>query len=139
MHTNTIEGYFSIFKRGMKGVYQHCSKKHLHRYAAEFEFRYSNRIAHGVDDQGRAGSSPQGCEGEATNLQASSLKYIDIGDNLCQSRFVPGVRHIARWGYRPHPASPHCGAGPTAFREPRHPKPVNLSARVSAECGLDQV
>ena len=44
-HTNTIEGYFSIFKRGMKGVYQHCAKKHLHRYAAEFAFRYSNRIA----------------------------------------------------------------------------------------------
>ena len=41
VHTNTIEGYFSIFKRGMKGVYQHCSKRHLHRYAAEFEFRYN--------------------------------------------------------------------------------------------------
>lgn len=54
VHTNTIEGYFSIFKRGMKGVYQHCAKKHLHRYAAEFEFRYSNRIANGVDDHERA-------------------------------------------------------------------------------------
>jgi transposase-like protein len=43
-HTNTIEGYFSIFKRGMKGVYQHCSEQHLHRYLAEFDFRYSNRI-----------------------------------------------------------------------------------------------
>lgn len=41
VHTNTIEGYFSIFKRGMKGVYQHCNKKHLHRYAAEFEIRYN--------------------------------------------------------------------------------------------------
>lgn len=40
--TNTVEGYFSIFKRGMKGMYQHCSKQHLHRYAAEFAFRYSN-------------------------------------------------------------------------------------------------
>ena len=54
IHTNTIEGYFSIFKRGMKGVYQHCAKKHLHRYAAEFEFRYNNRIANGVDDCDRA-------------------------------------------------------------------------------------
>ena len=45
IHTNTIEGYFSIFKRGMKGVYQHCSKKHLHRYLAEYEFRYNNRKA----------------------------------------------------------------------------------------------
>ena len=49
-HTNTLEGYFSIFKRGMKGVYQHCAKKHLHRYAAEFEFRYNNRVAAGVND-----------------------------------------------------------------------------------------
>lgn len=54
VHTNTIEGYFSIFKRGMKGVYQHCNKKHLHRYAAEFEFRYNNRIANGCDDGVRA-------------------------------------------------------------------------------------
>ena len=48
--TNKIEGYFSIFKRGMKGVYQHCAKKHLHRYAAEFEFRYNNRSANGVEE-----------------------------------------------------------------------------------------
>lgn len=50
VHTNTIEGYFSIFKRGMKGVYQHCAKRHLHRYAAEFEFRYNNRSANGFED-----------------------------------------------------------------------------------------
>ncbi len=43
IHTNTIEGFFSIFKRGMKGIYQHCGKQHLHRYLAEFDFRYSNR------------------------------------------------------------------------------------------------
>lgn len=54
VYTNTIEGYFSIFKRGMKGVYQHCSKKHLHRYMAEFDFRYSNRSATGCEDQERA-------------------------------------------------------------------------------------
>lgn len=48
--TNTIEGFFSIFKRGMKGVYQHCGEKHLHRYLAEFDFRYSNRAGRGVDD-----------------------------------------------------------------------------------------
>ena len=54
IHANTIEGYFSIFKRGMKGVYQHCAKKHLHRYAAEFEFRYNNRAALGVNDEGRS-------------------------------------------------------------------------------------
>ncbi len=54
VHTNTIEGYFSIFKRGMKGVYQHCGKRHLHRYMAEFDFRYSNRSANGIEDGARA-------------------------------------------------------------------------------------
>jgi hypothetical protein len=53
IHTNTVEGYFSVFKRGMKGVYQHCSEKHLHRYLAEFDFRYNNRSALGVEDQER--------------------------------------------------------------------------------------
>ena len=45
--TNTVESYFSVFKRGMRGVYQHCSEKHLHRYLAEFDFRYNNRVALG--------------------------------------------------------------------------------------------
>jgi transposase-like protein len=63
VHTQTIEGYFSIFKRGMKGVYQHCGKKHLHRYMAEFDFRYSNRVALGVDDQERAVIALQGVVG----------------------------------------------------------------------------
>ena len=64
VHTNTIEGYFSIFKRGMKGVYQHCGKQHLHRYAAEFEFRYNNRIANGVNDLGRANAALMGIVGK---------------------------------------------------------------------------
>jgi transposase-like protein len=63
-HTNTIEGYFSIFKRGMHGVYQHCSEKHLHRYLAEFDFRYSNRIALGVNDAARATKALKGIEGK---------------------------------------------------------------------------
>jgi hypothetical protein len=50
IHTNTIEGSFSIFKRDMKGVYQHCGKQRLHRYLAEFDFRYSGRFALGVTD-----------------------------------------------------------------------------------------
>jgi transposase-like protein len=53
VHTNTVEGFYSVFKRGMKGVYQHCSTKHLHRYVAEFEFRYNNRVKLGVDDAER--------------------------------------------------------------------------------------
>ncbi|MDP3853126.1 IS1595 family transposase [Phenylobacterium sp.] len=64
VHTNTVEGFYSIFKRGMKGVYQHCSKKHLHRYAAEFDFRYSNRIALGVDDKARAVTALKGVVGK---------------------------------------------------------------------------
>jgi hypothetical protein len=64
IHTNTIEGYFSIFKRGMKGVYQHCSEKHLHRYLAEFDFRYSERQALGVDDPARAGKVLKGVTGK---------------------------------------------------------------------------
>jgi transposase-like protein len=54
IHTNTIEGYFSIFKRGMRGIYQHCDEKHLHRYLAEFDFRYNNRTALGINDEKRA-------------------------------------------------------------------------------------
>lgn len=54
VHTNTIEGSFAIFKRGMRGIYQHCGKRHLHRYLAEFDFRYSNRVALGVNDVARA-------------------------------------------------------------------------------------
>jgi transposase-like protein len=64
VHTNTIEGYFSIFKRGMKGVYQHCGKKHLHRYLAEFDFRYSNRAALGFNDIARSDEALKGIAGK---------------------------------------------------------------------------
>jgi transposase-like protein len=64
VHTNTIEGYFSIFKRGMRGNYQHCKEKHLHRYLAEFDFRYNNRIALGVNDEMRAARALQGISGK---------------------------------------------------------------------------
>ena len=64
IHTNTIEGYFSIFKRGMRGVYQHASKKHLHRYLAEFDFRYSHRSAVGVEDEARAWLALRGVSGK---------------------------------------------------------------------------
>ena len=62
--TNVVEGYYSIFKRGMKGVYQHCSEKHLHRYLREFDFRYSNRSALGVEDTERAHLALKGAEGK---------------------------------------------------------------------------
>jgi transposase-like protein len=63
-HTNTVEGFYSVFKRGMKGVYQHCGEQHLHRYVAEFDFRYSNRIALGVDDTARTLTAIKGAEGK---------------------------------------------------------------------------
>jgi len=64
IHTNTVEGYYSIFKRGMKGVYQHCAEKHLHRYLSEFDFRYSNRVALGVHDGERADIAIKGAAGK---------------------------------------------------------------------------
>lgn len=64
LHTNTIEGYFSIFKRGMKGVYQHCREKHLHRYLAEFDFRYSFRVAAGYNDGDRSVQAMRGIVGK---------------------------------------------------------------------------
>ncbi|GIL01252.1 MAG: DDE transposase [Alphaproteobacteria bacterium] len=64
VHTNTVEGFYSIFKRGMKGIYQHCAEHHLHRYLAEFDFRYSNRVALGVDDKARALYALAGAKGK---------------------------------------------------------------------------
>jgi hypothetical protein len=64
VNTNTVEGYYSIFKRGMKGVYQHCGEKHLHRYLAEFDFRYSNRSALGCEDMERADRMALGIVGK---------------------------------------------------------------------------
>ena len=64
VHTNTVEGFYSIFKRGMRGTYQHCSEKHLHRYLAEFDFRYNNRSALGVEDQERSGRALEGMKGK---------------------------------------------------------------------------
>src|SRR3954452_3015383 len=72
VHTNTVEGYFSVFKRGMKGVYQHCGKQHLHRYLAEFDFRYNNRSALGVEDAERSERALAGIKGKRlTNNPAS--------------------------------------------------------------------
>ena len=64
VHTNTVEGYYSVFKRGMKGVYQHCGRSHLHRYTAEFDFRYSHRAKLGVDDVTRFAKIVEGVKGK---------------------------------------------------------------------------
>lgn len=63
-HTNTIEGYFSILKRGLTGTYQHVSAKHLKRYLGEFDFRYNHRTKLGVTDKERAEAALRGIEGK---------------------------------------------------------------------------
>lgn len=73
IHTNTIENVFSVFKRGMTGVYQHCGEAHLHRYLAEFSFRYNSRTALGFSDKERALLALKGIEGKR-------LTYRRIGE-----------------------------------------------------------
>ena len=72
IHTNTIEGFFSIFKRGMKGVYQHCGESHLHRYLAEFDFRYNRRTALKVSDAERAEDILRGARGKRLMYQSTN-------------------------------------------------------------------
>jgi hypothetical protein len=72
--TNTVEGYFSIFKRGMKRIYQHCSEKHLHRYLAEFDFRYNHRVALGYNDGERAVLAMKGIEGKRLTYRPTNGK-----------------------------------------------------------------
>jgi transposase-like protein len=64
VHTNTIENVWSVFKRGMKGIYQHCGEAHLHRYLAEFDFRYNNRSALKISDTERTENIAKGVEGK---------------------------------------------------------------------------
>jgi transposase-like protein len=73
IHSNTVEGYFSIFKRGMKGIYQHCGEQHLHRYLAEYEFRYNNRAKLGVDDRERADNALKGIVGKRLTYRRPDL------------------------------------------------------------------
>ena len=72
-HTNTVEGFFSIFKRGMKGIYQHCSERHLHRYLAEFDFRYSDRQGAIIDDRTRAHIALEGVRGKRLTYRRPDL------------------------------------------------------------------
>lgn len=67
--TNTVEGYFSIFKRGMRGIYQHCSEKHLHRYLAEYDFRYNHRVKLGYNDGDRAALAVKKSAGKRLTYQ----------------------------------------------------------------------
>ncbi len=77
VHTNTVEGYYSVFKRGMRGVYQHCGRDHLHRYTAEFDFRYSNRAKLGVDDETRFAKIVAGVTGKRLTYTATGRKEVE--------------------------------------------------------------
>jgi len=70
--TNTVEGYFSIFKRGMRGIYQHCSEKHLHRYLAEYDFRYNHRSALGFNDGERAALAIKSADGKRLTYRGTN-------------------------------------------------------------------
>lgn len=85
ININTIEGYFSIFKRGKKGIYQHCGTKHLHRYMAEFDFHYSNRAALDVNDVMQAYKP----------LMGAIRKHL----TYCQRRSKIGLRGGAKLGH----------------------------------------
>ena len=76
IHTNTVEGFYSVFKRGMIGIYQHCAEHHLHRYTAEFDFRYNNRVRLGIDDLARADIALKGVGGKR-------LTYRTVGSQAC--------------------------------------------------------
>ncbi|MGE4064996.1 MAG: IS1595 family transposase [Rhodospirillaceae bacterium] len=70
-YTNTCENFFSVFKRGMTGVYHHCKERHLHRYMAEFDFRYNNRTALGVNDTERTTAALLGAVGKRLTYRDS--------------------------------------------------------------------
>src|SRR5436190_21014474 len=75
MLTNTIEGFFSIFKRGVKGMHPHCGHNHLHRYLAEFDFRYNNRKALGVEDSERGDKTSRASSGSGSPTKRLLFEY----------------------------------------------------------------
>ena len=99
-HTNTVEGYYSIFKRGMKGVYQHCSEKHLHRYLAEFDFRYNNRSALGVNDLYARRNAAKGIVGKRlTYRRPHSIRETEaqLGKSRDANLSVVEAKRFMKW------------------------------------------
>lgn len=88
VHTNTLEGFFSVFKRGMVGIYQHCGEQHLNRYLAEFDFRANTRAKFGIDDVSRAGIALQGVKGKR-------LTYRTVGAKTDRSSGSDGLHPMA--------------------------------------------
>ena len=75
-HTNNVENFFGVFKRGMKGTYHFCGEQHLGRYVAEFEFRYNNRIGLGVNDGERAARALKGIEGKRLTYRSPNQAAV---------------------------------------------------------------
>jgi len=75
-HTNTIEGYFSILKRGITGTYHHVSQQHLKRYLAEFDFRYNERSALGVNDEERTLKALKGITGKRLTYRRAGERRV---------------------------------------------------------------
>jgi transposase-like protein len=102
VHTETVEGFYSIFKRGMRGVYQHCQKIHLQRYCNEFDFRYNHRTAKGIDDTQRSDALLLGVVGRR-------LTYRAMVEGSCRSTHSTtqtkadgsSTRHRSRWKTKP--------------------------------------
>jgi hypothetical protein len=80
IHTNTVEGFFSILKRGINGVYHHVSEEHLQKYLHEFDFRYSNRQRLGVDDVNRADRAIRGAKGKRLTYRTAHSAAVKAGD-----------------------------------------------------------
>ena len=95
VHTNTVEGFYSVFKRGMKGVYQHCKAKHLHRYVTEFDFRYNNRIKLGVDDAQRTTVALRGIIGKRLTYRSADA-HTTAGWRLTPTSQSYSLRPAAR-------------------------------------------
>lgn len=76
VNTNSAEGFFGVFKKGMKGVYQHCSEKHLNRYVTEFGFRHNTRTALGFDDGERTDAAIKGTVGKRLTYRQPDAAYV---------------------------------------------------------------
>jgi len=104
-HTNTVEGYFSILKRGITGIYQHCSQQHVKRYLGEFDFRYNHRVALAVDDHQRTEAALSGIFGKRLTYQTTgavngTVEWHDLmekaGPNLGDGGFTYPTIGLAR-------------------------------------------
>lgn len=76
VHNNSAEGFFGVFKKGMKGVYQHCSEKHLNRYVAEFGFRHNTRQNLGWNDSQRTDEAVRGTIGKRLTYRRTDEAYV---------------------------------------------------------------